>query len=184
MYYDSYEDYMRNSGYGYMNSSFGNGYNNSTYPMYYGNNNFVQDTDFESMYPEIYKKINPIVELQCVRYQNKRVSKDIVEEIADNVYRQYSESRDMEELRTDSSLNKSTSSSSSTRKEETRAPRNNILMDLIRILIIKNLLQNRPGRPNRPPMRSNQGMPQYQNWQGMQNMPIQNMPPQYEPRYY
>lgn len=177
MYYDSYEDFMRNSGYGYNNGN--------TYPMYQDNNSFYQEVNYETMYPEIYKKINPIVEIQCVRYQNKRVSKEIVEEIAENVYRQYSDLRGIEDSKSDSSLGKQSSSSSSIKKEEYRSSstRNNILMDLIKILVIKNLIQNQPSRPNRPPIRP---QPPYPGWEDCQNHSCHNPPPPppYGPRYY
>ena len=150
MYYNNnnYEEYMRNV-LGYNNSN-----NFNTYPMYYEFDN--QNVDCESMYPEIYHQINPIVENCCSRYKNTKLSKEVVDDITEQVFTQYTQTFKMEITKTESSKSTTTvNTSNSKRDEETRSPRNenNLIRDLIRILILRNLFPNRPGRPNpRPPM--------------------------------
>ncbi len=174
MYYNNnnYEEYMRGV-LGYNNNA---NSNFNTYPMYYEYDN-NQNIDYESMYPAIYHELNPIVESCCSRYKNTRISKEIIDQITDQVYAQYSGTRGIES-QTQSQEN---SKSTTTRKEEEkRSPQNNnILRDLIRILILRNLFPNRPGRPNpRPPMGPG-------GWLGEGlNRPGPGMPPQYQSRYY
>ena len=164
-----------NCGYDGLNNGFGN----STYPMY--NDCFRnQDIDCEALYPEVYHRINPIIEGYCVKYQNTRITKEVIEEIANKVYIQYSGVRSNDDLKADST--RTSTSSSSTKKEEVRSSRNDVLMDLIKILIIRNLFPHQPNRPGRPPMRPNPGMPPYPNWQDGPGGP--NMPPQYGPMFY
>ncbi|MBR3152561.1 MAG: hypothetical protein IKF52_03025 [Clostridia bacterium] len=178
MYYNSYDDYMRGSC-GCGCDGLNNGFGNYTYPMY-NDYNFNRDVDCEAMYPDIYHRINPIIESHCIKYQNTRITKEVIEEIANKVYIKYYESRSNDDLKSDS--NRLSSSSNSSKKEETRSNRNDTLMDLIKILIIRNLFPNRPNRPGRPPMRPNPGMPPYPNWQDGPGGP--NMPPQYGPMFY
>ncbi len=170
MYYNNYEDYMRNT-LGY-NNMMNNNFN--TYPMYYEYDN-NQNMDIEGMYPEIYHQVNPIVENCCSKYRNTKFSKEVLEQMTEQVYNQYSETRGVESTKVENQ-NKT---NNVRKEEETRSPNNNSLRDLIRILILKNLFPSRPGRPNRLPM--GPGMPP-PGWQGGPNRPG-GMPP-YQPRYY
>ena len=180
MYYNSYEDYINNNqGYGGY-EGISNGFNSSnTYPMY-NEYNRNQETDYDSLYPDIYHKVNPLVENSCMKYQNTRISKEIVEEIANKVYIQYNDLRSSSDIKND--LNRISNSSTTTKKEETRSGRNETLMDLIKILIIKNLFPRKLHRPGRPPIRPNPGISPYPNWHdgGMQGP---GMPP-YRPTFY
>lgn len=132
MFYNSYEDFSNSLDYGNFN----------TYPMYYDYNN-NRNVDFDSFYPDIYRRLNPIVKRCCMKYQNTRITGEIVDEITQNVFNQYNDSRgnDTQE-KTNSNM---------IRKDETRS-NGNFLLDLIKILVVKNLISN-CNNCNRPPIR-------------------------------
>lgn len=154
-----YEEYMRSVlGYQPMN-------NYNTYDMNYDDwemsnmytmsrVNNVQIQELEECYPEIYRIIYPMVQKVCS--QNTRpFTRELVDSMTDEVYFAI-EDRDMIENR-----DKDDKTPKSTDKTENRQTiiRNTRLNDLIRILILRELL-GRPGfsgfpggRPPRPPMR-------------------------------
>ena len=147
-----YEQYMRNVlGYQVMN--------NNTYDMYYDNwdmssINNIQIQELENCYPEIYTIVYPMVQRACS--QNTRpITRELIDNMTDEIYfaiedKEMIENRNKEE------------------KGEDRQIRSNTnLNDLIRILILRELL-GRPGfpggrpprpRPPRPPMRPPMGPP-------------------------
>ena len=81
MYYQNYEDYMR-SVLGYPIESTYDNYiiQNREYNVNYQNN-----SELESMYPEIYKKINPVVCEVCERNKTP-ITKEIIENMVEEVY--------------------------------------------------------------------------------------------------
>lgn len=86
MYYQNYEDYMRSIlGYPVSNDIYT--YENANY--YYGEDNNrncnINEQDIYNMYPNIYKKINPIVLRECDCY-NDKITKDVVENIVEKIY--------------------------------------------------------------------------------------------------
>ena len=101
----------------------------NTMPM---NNNGI-----ESMYPEIYKLVFPMVVKTCdsIRYMNMGnvfINNNMIEEMTENIYM----SINADELNIENTRDKEES------KDETRRPpRNNTLRDLIRILLIRELLR-------------------------------------------
>ena len=150
-----YEQYMRNVlGYQAMN--------NNTYDMYYDNwdmsnmatMNNIQMPELENCYPEIYTIVYPMVQRACS--QNTRpITRELIDNMTDEIY--YSiEDKEMLENR-----------NKEEKGEDRQIRRNTNLNDLIRILILRELL-GRPGfpggrpprpRPPRPPMRPPMGLP-------------------------
>lgn len=150
-----YEQYMRNVlGYQAMN--------NNTYDMYYDNwdmsnmaaMNNIQMPELENCYPEIYTIVYPMVQRACI--QNTRpITRELIDNMTDEIYfaiedKEMLENRNKEE-----------------KGEDRQIRRNTNLNDLIRILILRELL-GRPGfpggrpprpRPPRPPMRPPMGPP-------------------------
>lgn len=161
-----YEQYMRNVlGYQAMN--------NNTYDMYYDNwdmsnmasMNNIQMQELENYYPEIYTIVYPMVQRACS--QNTRpITRELIDNMTDEIY--YSiEDKEMLENR-----------NKEEKGEDRQIRRNTNLNDLIRILILRELL-GRPGfpggrpprpRPPRPPMRPPMGLlPRPQPRPGMGN---------------
>lgn len=125
-----YEEYMR-SVLGYQPINYSN-----SYEMEYDRFNILQSQELENCYPDIYRIVYPMVQKVC--NQNTRaITKDLIESMTDEIYFAI---EDKEE-----------------KMIESRQPNQNQgLNDLIRILILRELL-GRPGfpsgRPPRPPMR-------------------------------
>lgn len=169
MYHESYEDYIRSI----------LGYPNDRNNHYENNFNQEMDTEqtnneeLEECYPEIYKVVYPMVRKAC-SINTKPCDKALIDQLTNEIY---------ESIETDHPINVNihltnqistsnmnrTSSVSTNRTEpsresrrENRQIRNKGLEDLIRILLIRELL-GRPGRfpnnrppfpPSRPPMRT------------------------------
>ena len=151
-----YEQYMRNVlGYQAMN--------NNTYDIMYYDNwdmsnmaamNNIQMPELENCYPEIYTIVYPMVQRACS--QNTRpITRELIDNMTDEIYfaiedKEMLENRNKEE-----------------KGEDRQIRRNTNLNDLIRILILRELL-GRPGfpggrpprpRPPRPPMKPPMGPP-------------------------
>lgn len=151
-----YEEYMRSVlGYQPMN----------TYDMNYDNwkmqnmtaMNTIQMKELEDCYPDIYRIVYPMIQKACS--QNTRtVTRELIESMTDEIYfavedKEMVESQDKEE-----------------KTEDRQIRRNTNLNDLIRILLLRELLGRpgfpgpqggRPPRPGppRPPMRPPMGPP-------------------------
>lgn len=178
-----YDEYMRNVlGYQPMNM----------YDMNYDNwemhdmnaMNTIQMQELENCYPDIYRIVYPMVQKACT--QNTRpVTRELIDSMTNDIYLAI-EDREMQENR-----NKDAKSTKSTETPENRQVilRNTGLNDLIRILLLRELL-GRPGvpggrpprpRPPRPPMRPPMGpQPRPQPRPGMGNF---NRFEQYENLY-
>lgn len=174
MYNNPYEEYMRNSlGYNQMPMMNMNQMNmNYMMPeMYETEGNFMcAQTSVEDMYPEIYRIIYPMICKACMAV-NENVTEDLVSRITNEVYMNIEHMEIVNETRSSSisvspqsnknvkndslsnKTNSSSNNSSSNVRQETRQ-RNPILRDLIRILVLRELIGNsgRPPRP-RPPFR-------------------------------
>lgn len=167
-----YEEYMR-SVLGYQPVNYDN-----TYDMNYERfempdmtaMNNLQMQELESCYPDIYRIIYPMVQKAC--NQNTRpITRELVDSMTDEVYFAV-EDREMLENRT----NKEEQTIQTT--EDRQIVRDQRLNDLIRILILRELLgrpgfpgfpEERPPRPRtpRPPMRPPMGPPRPQPRPGM-----------------
>ena len=181
MYNNQYENYMGSlMGYNGMymndmNQMNANQMNMSQMNEMYESENMCNQMSIDDMYPEIYRIIYPMVCKSCMAV-NENVTEDLVSRMVNDIYMnvenmeavqecrgssisvspQSSKSSKSDSLssRTGSSLSSSSSSSSSSlsssSRQETRQ-RNPLLRDLIRILVLRELIGN-PGRP-RPPFR-------------------------------
>ena len=170
MYSNPYEEYMRNSlGYNWMPNMNMN-QANSMNEMYETEGEFTcNQTSVEDMYPEIYRIIYPMVCKACMAI-NENATEDFVSRITNEIYVNvehmeiFNETRSSsisvspqvsKNVKSDSINNKISSSSnnSSNVRQETRQ-RNPLLRDLIRILVLRELIGNpRPPRLQRPPFR-------------------------------
>lgn len=152
MYNSNYEEYMANV-LGY-NMRPQNTYQEmeSIYEMQQGE--YYEDMNLEALYPENYRIIYPMVQKVCMKATGA-INEELINNMTNEVYnamverehRQYSN-----ELQKNSSEIRSGSSSSTRKVEETRQ-NNFMLRDLIRILIIRELLRRRRAGMGRPPMR-------------------------------
>ena len=139
MFYQNYEDYIR--------SILGYPVETNTYEAYMHQPSYeareqynFQNTDnseFMKLYPEIYKVVNPMVCKIC-EGNTRTINKELLEQMSNEIYSNLEmqpERNGSKEVR-NSSVN------------------NNILQDLIKILLLNQLLnQNRPPRPMPPPPR-------------------------------
>lgn len=160
-----YEEYMRSVlGYQPMNNhTYGYGMNFENFEMAnMSSTNTVQMRELEDCYPEIYRIIYPMVQKAC--NQNTRpLTRELIDSMTEEIYFAI-EDKDMIENR-----------EKEEKKENRQIRRNTNLNDLIRILILRELL-GRPGfpggrppfpRPPRPPMRPPMGPPRPQPRPGM-----------------
>ena len=175
-----YEEYMRNV-LGYQ--PIDNPYN---YDMYYDNSEManmynmsaissIQRQELESCYPEIYRIVYPMVQKVCIQNANP-LTRELIDNMTDEIYFSI-EDKEMTENR-----NKDEKTVKSTETIENRQTtfRNSTLRDIVRILLLRELL-GRPGfpggrppfpnpprpRPSRPPMRPPMGPPRPQPRPGM-----------------
>ena len=155
MYNSSYEEYMQNV-LGY-NVRPQNTYQlpESIYEMPRGNS--YENMDLEELYPDIYRMIQPMVQKVCMRVTGV-INEEIIVSMTDEVYNAMSEetkeTRESKEIK--KGINEVRNNSQTVRKVEEPRQNNYLLRDLIRILIIKELLRRRPGRP---PMRPGPNFP-------------------------
>ncbi|MBQ3415634.1 MAG: hypothetical protein IJH39_09925 [Clostridia bacterium] len=152
MFNQDYDEYLRNV-LGYLpNGRIENLYQNEygQYPIQYEENYWDVNEDdrirdLEESYPDIYKSIYPIVQKEC-KNCNRSITKDLVEELTHKIYNQVSVNN---EIIVDLNVpNQSNNRNQEGKKENRQCNRG--LCDLIKILIIRELLGVRPGRP-RPP---------------------------------
>lgn len=148
-----YEEYMRSVlGYQPMN----------TYNMNYDNwdmpnmnaMNTIQMQELENCYPDIYRIVYPMIQSACSK-NTRPITRELIDSMTDEIYfaledKEMVENRNKEE-----------------KTEDRQIRRNTNLNDLIRILLLRELL-GRPGfpggrpprpRPPRPPMRPPMGPP-------------------------
>ena len=166
-------------------------YSNFNMPQQIESN--LETSRLESCYPDIYNLVYPMVKKACSQ-NNRALSSDLVDELTNEIYNAI-EDDSLNENRTNERQNKSidmkTGSKSIENKtnlsrqetvlKEDRQIRNQGLQDLIKILLIRELINNsgfrprppapprppvpppppRPGRPPRPPMGPGPGRPPF-----------------------
>lgn len=147
MYNSNYEEYMANV-LGY-NIRPQNTYQNvgNTYGMQ--QENHYEDMSLENLYPETYRMVYPMIQKVCMRVTGV-INEEVISNMTNEVYNAMveRETRQSKEIPKNSEMRNSTSQNQR-RIEETRQ-NNFVLRDLIRILIIRELLRRRR-RPGRPP---------------------------------
>ena len=185
---ESYEEYIRNI-LGYPNiSQDTNVYSNYTQaPVYRQNyaNTYIQNSELENCYPEIYNIIYPMVKKVCMQNANTTVNKQLLEDMTEEIYMaiegntqeienrkaekqtvkkeivnskemQFSK-KEIESRKVDTKesmqIEETRNSNDNNRiniQNENRQIQNLNLRDLIKILILRELL-GRPTRPSKPP---------------------------------
>lgn len=187
MYYQNYEDYMRSVlGYQEEPRNTYEPYNYAIMPyenqVYSISNNY--SNEIMDLYPEIYKLINPMVCKIC-EANTKPITRELIEQMTDEIYLNIESTPEINtvvDVRLDKSKDSSTvesnnrtsktskttiASQSETKilekenRETRRIERNRTLQDLIKILILNQLLgigrpprePHRPPFPPRPPVR-------------------------------
>ena len=158
-----YEEYMRSVlGYQPMNHTYDMDYDSFEMRNMSAMSN-IQRQELENCYPDIYRIVYPMVQKACS--QNTRpLTRGLVDNMTDEIYFAI-EDREMNENRNKDDKENKVGESSENRQ---MVFRNQSLNDLIRILLLRELL-GRPGfpggrpprpRPPRPPMRPPMGPPQ------------------------
>lgn len=158
MYENEYEDYMRNI-LGYPVNA--NTYMSNSFP--YRNNTNVEH--YENLYPDIYKMLKPMVQKVCNNYRGSTITDDTLESMATEIYNNIESDITAVNINVTTaeagnnmvrSNNKSTSkvpaNSKDNDEELTRGCCGNpVLKDLIKILLLNQLINNNHNRPPRPP---------------------------------
>lgn len=178
-----YEEYMRNVlGYNPINyrNTYETNYENYETPNTSNIANFsnVQNEELEKCYPEIYKIIYPMIQKTCMQNM-KPITRELIDDMTEEIYFTVEDNEIIEtrskEINTTKEL-KNTNSKTELKENRQRIIRNQGLNDLIRILILRELL-GRPGFPGRPrPPRPPRPRPPYP--------PVRPMPGMYNRQTY
>lgn len=206
MYNNEYEEYMKNVlGYPmqYEATTYNNNQyteNNSFFPYRYNSYN----TNFDSMYPEIYKLLQPMISKACANINYRSFSVDTLESLTNEIYRSIEsddnlnivninvrtqEADDLlkkdikitskekrmsisEKNRSKENISQDNSIQNSEAEADTRnCCQNPTLKDLIRILLLNQIINNNPNRPPRP---SHTPMPPRPPYRELENPAIYN----------
>ena len=164
---ESFDDYIRSIlGYPNINNTMCQGNTMSNYNMSMNNQNMftsnVNTQELEDCYPEIYRIVYPMITNRCSRIEEP-ITRNLVDRLTEEIHSAIEVNNEINvninlqnEVQTlNTNRSKATPTTSSTKKEENqredRQFGNQTLRELIRILIIRELL-GRPGhRPPRPP---------------------------------
>lgn len=171
MYNESYEEYIR-SILGYPNYNSNSCCENQFNSNMANRRNSEMDAQLEECYPEIYRVVYPMVNKACTT-NTRPITPELIDELTDEIYSAVEIDNDINisinltnEVQTTGNRSTANRVNTENAKEvpqnrgEDRQFRNRGLQDLIRILLIRELL-GRPGRfpgnrppfpPNRPPM--------------------------------
>ena len=126
--YNSFEEYMRNV-LGYKNNDLCCENNFQLNNMQTSPLNIMEPTmNNIDLYPEIYIKVNPLVISRCKQITS-RPTNELVSQIVDEIYFQVAPTTEVDNRVTTKELNK--------------GRKNDFLRDLIRILVLNQLLNNR-----------------------------------------
>ncbi len=138
MYNTSYEEYMRTV-LGYTPNCIQDTYQNENY---FNNNVYPVNNNLESMYPEIYRVLEPLIRKECMNVNCNQIDNETLEKMTNNVLNSVSVDLKIE-----------TNNRAENRKDDRQISQNRFLNDLIKILLLKELLNKpRPYYPQRPPM--------------------------------
>lgn len=134
-----YEEYMR-SVLGFNMPDYRNSYNYND--MNFNSNfNVTSNEEIEKCYPDIYRLVYPMIQKACAQ-NNRPISRELIDSMTDEIYFSIEDNEITQDTR-----NKDTNNNAENRQ---RVVRNRTLNDLIRILLLRELL-GRPGFPGRPP---------------------------------
>lgn len=159
----SYEKYMRTV-LGYTPNCMQDTFDTNDYYIIGSNNNYMNDSSLDDLYPDMYKKVYPLVCKEC-NTNTMPITREILEQMTDNVLNQIEidlkiqTNVKIETRKEDTKPQNSRQLEGNTRTEDRAPRRDNTLRDLIKILILKELIDrgrfpgNRPPFfPGRPPM--------------------------------
>lgn len=164
MFNNDYEYYMKSIlGYPMQNemNTYNNVYgNSSSFFPYRSGITYTNENNYENLYPEIYKILKPMVRKVCDNPRYGSISNDTLEIMANEIYNNIESDIDVinvnintKEAEQSGNLARKDMkvSQSQTKDEESRnCCGNPTLKDLIKIMIIKQLIEN---NVNRPPIR-------------------------------
>lgn len=156
MYNTSYEEYMRTV-LGYTPSYMQDMYEQNDYYIMPNDNDRMSESNLNELFPDMYRKIYPLVCKECSK-NTMPITAEILEQMTDNVMNQIEIDLKIQtnvKVETRKEDLKNGKMQETNFKREDRAPQNNVLRDLIKILILRELFDrfpNRPPRPPRPPM--------------------------------
>ncbi len=150
--FNSYEEYMQSV----LGMNIPNTYANKTNEYYEPRMMDMNMQDVNRLYPEIYGIVYPMVQTACSRRNITRIDEMQINEMVDEIYTAL-EPREEERHSSEVAQNLRNGDVKNPRVKETRdtrRPNNNYLLrDLIRILLIRELLQGGwQGNMPRPPM--------------------------------
>lgn len=167
MYYQNYEDYMRQVlGYPINDPNIYETYNYSNENTYSSNRvqNNLTEAEFKALYPESYNVIYPLVCKACEE-NNETISKSTVDKMTDDIYKLIERNETVVNIKieTQNRENSQVSARQEAKREltpkrtpiknesrETRQTNNPLLRDLIKILILQRLLGGGVIAPPRP----------------------------------
>lgn len=143
---NTYEQYPENCQYGCnMNRNiYGYDYN---YPPYFQNRGYqnrgISENEIEELYPEIYKVVYPMVKKIC-NNNSRMITNDLIEEMTEEVYNSVEANNGVElNITLNNNVRGEKTNTQDTKQENRDRGRNNNLMDIIKILILRELV----GRP-------------------------------------
>ncbi len=151
MYHETYEEYIR-SILGYPSQPMANMMPNN----YMMNPTMSMNSQLENYYPEVYKVLYPMVRKICMN-SGQNLTREQIENMTDEIYTAF---ENAENRGADTEENAKTTEKQENREEDRNIRNNPLTRDLIKILILRELLGNsrppmrppRPGGPNpRPP---------------------------------
>lgn len=164
-YQDTYQQYPDNCGYECnMNRNFYEyDYNYSPYrqSMNYQNRG-ISNNEMEKLYPEIYKVVYPMVKKVCAN-NNRTITNEVIEEMTQEVYNNVETNNGIElNITLNNNVRGEKTNKQDIKQENRDLSRNNGLMDVIKILILRELIGKpscryncrpspRPGMPPYPP---------------------------------
>ena len=167
MYYQNYEDYMRQVlGYPINDPNIYETYdyrNENTYSSNQVQNNLTE-AEMKALYPDSYNIIYPLVCKAC-EANNEPISKSVVDKMTDDVYKLVERNETVVNIKIEAQNRENSRVSArqemkreltpkrtpiKTETRETRQPNNPLLRDLIRILILQRLFGGGAITPPRP----------------------------------
>ena len=115
----------------------------------------MQNEELEECYPEIYKIVYPMVQNACMR-NTMPVTRELIDSMTDEIYFAVEDNEICEVRSKEENSEKVSKQTEGNNEDRQRIIRNRTLNDLIRILLLRELLgrpgfPNRPGFPGRPP---------------------------------
>ena len=134
-----------------------NSYNPMQYNYMNRNENILDTEEIERFYPEIYKTIYPMVQEACMQ-NTKPVNEELIEELTGQIYANI-ETGDIININVTVGENRENKDNVS--EDRQKGQRNRWVNDLIRILLIRELLKRRNRQSHMAPMPPVFGMPEF-----------------------